>query len=79
MQNFGAECLEKDQHLGLRAIKVKNNQWIESMAWDDVSEPSISPDGKSKRELGVSYRSLVDSMNDFFQQMVHHGLLEKGG
>ncbi len=37
----------KDQNHGLRVIKYKNHQWVESVVLDDASEPSISPDGKT--------------------------------
>ncbi|CAM2005029.1 NAD-dependent epimerase/dehydratase family protein [Acanthopleuribacter pedis] len=45
----------------------------------NVNYPWRGDNSKSKRELGVSYRPLADSMNAFFQQMVHHGLLNKVG
>ncbi|XQF90798.1 NAD-dependent epimerase/dehydratase family protein [Pseudoalteromonas espejiana] len=32
---------------------------------------------KSIRELGISYRPMAESMNDFFQQMIDSGLIKK--
>lgn len=32
---------------------------------------------KSIRELGISYRPMADSMNEFFQQMIDNGKIKK--
>lgn len=34
---------------------------------------------KGIRELGMNYRPLTESMNDFFQQMIDHGVFKKTG
>lgn len=36
----------------------------------------IADNSKGVRELGVSYRPLKESMEDFFQQLIDHGLLK---
>ncbi|MCG8672945.1 MAG: diaminohydroxyphosphoribosylaminopyrimidine deaminase, partial [Pseudomonadales bacterium] len=41
----------------------------------NVNLPWKGDNSKGIRELGVSYRPLEDSMNDFFQQMVDNGLV----
>ena len=33
--------------------------------------------GKSIRELGVTYRPLEESMNDMFQQLIDRGTFQK--
>ena len=39
--------------------------------------PWIADHSKSVNELGVHYRPLAESMNEFFQQMVDSGLVRK--
>jgi dihydroflavonol-4-reductase len=41
----------------------------------NVNIPWSGDNSKGKRELGLTYRSLQESMNDFFQQMVDNGLV----
>ena len=41
----------------------------------NVNVPWRADNGKGKRELGVTYRPLEDSLNDMFQQMVDHGVV----
>ncbi len=45
----------------------------------NVGLPWIGDNSKSVRELGISYRPLAESMNDFFQQMIDSGLVKKAG
>ena len=42
----------------------------------NVDKPWRADNGKSVRELGLSYRPLEESMTDFFQQMIDSGYLE---
>jgi hypothetical protein len=35
----------------------------------------VANNSKSQRELGVSYRPLSETMNDFFQQLVDEAVL----
>ena len=42
----------------------------------NIDLPWKGDNSKSKRVLGMSYRTLSDSMNDFFEQMVTNGLLK---
>jgi dihydroflavonol-4-reductase len=42
----------------------------------NVNQPWKGDNGKSIRELKVQYRSLSESMNDFFQQMIDSGLVK---
>lgn len=41
----------------------------------NINLPWIGDNSKSIRELGMQYRPLADSMNDFFQQMIDSGIL----
>ena len=41
----------------------------------NVDLPWKGDNGKSVRELGMSYRPLSESINDFFQQMIDSGYL----
>jgi dihydroflavonol-4-reductase len=41
-----------------------------------IGRPWIANNSKSKRELGVSYRPLAETMNDFFQQLVDEEVLK---
>ncbi len=43
----------------------------------NVNVPWRADNGKSIRELGVSYRPLAESMNDMFQQLVESGAFKK--
>jgi dihydroflavonol-4-reductase len=43
----------------------------------NINLPWKGDNGKSLRELGMRYRSLKASMNDFFQQMIDSGLLSQ--
>ena len=43
----------------------------------NINVPWKGANGKSRRELGMQYRSLKESMNDFFQQMIDSGLLNQ--
>ncbi|MDJ0842043.1 MAG: NAD-dependent epimerase/dehydratase family protein [Acidobacteriota bacterium] len=45
----------------------------------NINLPWKGDNSKGIRELGVSYRPLAESMNDFFQQMVDNGLVKKAG
>lgn len=45
----------------------------------NVNHPWNGDNSKGVKELGVNYRPLPESMNDFFQQMVEHGLVKKAG
>jgi dihydroflavonol-4-reductase len=40
-----------------------------------IGRPWIANNSKSKQELGVNYRPLTETMNDFFQQLVDEGIL----
>lgn len=42
----------------------------------NINMPWIGDNSKSIRELGVTYRTLEESMNDFFQQMIDSGLIK---
>lgn len=42
----------------------------------NIDHPWRGDNSKGIRELGVTYRSLSESMNDFFQQMIDSGLLK---
>lgn len=42
----------------------------------NIDLPWKGDNSRSKKTLGMSYRSLSDSMNDFFEQMVTNGLLK---
>lgn len=42
----------------------------------NVDKPFICDNSKSRRELGVSYRPLAESMNDFFAQLIESGQLK---
>jgi len=41
----------------------------------NVDHPIRCDNGKSIQELGLSYRPMKDSLVDFFQQMIDHGLV----
>jgi dihydroflavonol-4-reductase len=43
----------------------------------NVDVPWRGDNSKSIRELGMQYRSLKESMNDFFQQLIDNGLVPK--
>lgn len=43
----------------------------------NVNLPWIGDNSKSVQELGMQYRSMKESMNDFFQQMIDSGLVPK--
>jgi nucleoside-diphosphate-sugar epimerase len=43
----------------------------------NVDLPWIGDNSKGRRELGLSYRPMQESMSEFFQQMVEHGVLRK--
>ncbi len=43
----------------------------------NVNLPWKGDNAKSVRELGMSYRPMKQSMNDFFQQMIDSGLVTK--
>ena len=43
----------------------------------NINLPWNADNSKGIRELGISYRPLAESMNDFFQQMIDNGLLTK--
>ena len=45
----------------------------------NIDLPWKGDNSKAIRELGMSYRPLTESMNDFFQQMVDNGLVKKSG
>ena len=45
----------------------------------NIDLPWKGDNSKSIRELGMGYRPLAESMNDFFQQMVDSGLVKKTG
>ncbi len=42
----------------------------------NIGRPWIANNNKSKRELGVNYRPLAETMNDFFQQLVDEDVLK---
>ncbi len=42
----------------------------------NINVPWKGDNGKGRRELGMQYRPLKESMNDFFQQMIDCGLLK---
>ena len=41
----------------------------------NVDLPWRADNSKGIRELGIAYRPLAESMNDFFQQMIDSGYL----
>ena len=43
----------------------------------NINLPWKGDNSKGIRELGISYRPLAESMNDFFQQMIDNGLVRK--
>ena len=43
----------------------------------NVNVPWKADNSKSKRELGVTYRALEESLNDMFQQLIDSGVLDK--
>ena len=43
----------------------------------NIDLPWVGDNSKSIKELGISYRPLAESMNDFFQQMIDNGLVSK--
>lgn len=43
----------------------------------NVNHPLRVDNGKSQRELGMQYRPLAESMNDFFQQLIDSGQLKQ--
>ena len=43
----------------------------------NIDLPWVGDNSKSIKELGISYRPLAESMNDFFQQMIDNGLVTK--
>lgn len=45
--------------------------------WNNVDVPIRFDNSKSKKELGIKYKSLSDTMNDMFQQLVEEGVVQK--
>ena len=43
----------------------------------NIDLPWVGDNSKGIKELGISYRPLAESMNDFFQQMIDNGLVSK--
>ena len=43
----------------------------------NINLPWKGDNSKSIRELGIQYRPLEESMNDFFQQMIDSGLVQQ--
>ena len=43
----------------------------------NVNHPWEADNSKSKKELGMEYRSIQDSLGDFFQQMIDNGYFDK--
>jgi hypothetical protein len=44
----------------------------------NVNLPWRADNGKGRRELGLSYRPLEETVVDFFQQMVDDGVFDPG-
>lgn len=43
----------------------------------NIDLPWVGDNSKGIKELGINYRPLAESMNDFFQQMIDNGLLSR--
>ena len=54
---------------------VVNSAMTRKMVSHNVNHPWRADNAKSIRELSMSYRSLDESMIDFFQQMIEIGLV----
>ncbi|AIY39915.1 Dihydroflavonol-4-reductase [Collimonas arenae] len=56
---------------------IANKALTRKMVLLNVGLPWRADNSRSRNELGVAYRPLADSMNDFFQQLVETGQLVK--
>ncbi len=54
-----------------------NKAMTRKMAALNVNRPFKADNGKGVRELGLQYRPMKESMNDFFQQMIDSGVLRQ--
>ena len=60
----------------LQQTPMANKTMTRKIITRNIDLPWISDNSKGIRELGMSYRPLAESMNDFFQQMVDAGTFE---
>jgi dihydroflavonol-4-reductase len=54
---------------------IMDKSMTRKMIARNVDLPWHADNGKSVRELGMSYRPVKETINDFFQQMIDSGYL----